>query len=564
MASEFRRPGLALLALIVYAALLHLAFLESGYPLKNHEALAGERTRGLIEEGHWLVPYLNGRPDFFKPPLPFWIAGGLSRLTGHLNTWTIRIPSVLACIGTMLLVVLLGRRMATPRVGLVCGLVFVTSSTALIWARQAEVDMQLCFWTTAALVACWCGLTESVRRRQVVCFVLMWLSLALAVLTKGPLPMALVAITLIVTALAGGWGGWSRCLGRMLPLVGPLIFLAVLAPWVIYVLISHPEAASAWYEQSLGRYGGELGNTKPFYYYLYAAPVLWLPWLLFVGLGVFLPACRRCLTRQALVFLLSWGLGGVVLLSFSAQKRMYYVLATVPAMMVLAGVAEEYVTFRWSGRMSRLVKGIVAAHVLVIPAVIAGVVVAAREFPDLKAALALFGGVAALGLAAMLWLFATRRRFAALLVFAVVVLVAQTLMLSGPLRQMASPRDRLTGRIVDRLLAANPALDKVAMYRWDKNMTPVPFLLGRSLPVFEQVDDLAAWRADHPGAFLVVRNTQFPGLHKAGSWQVVLPEEPVEFKRYYLLLKAVSPVESLKVERPVEESPGQGGPEAEK
>jgi len=105
----------------------------------------------MMTTGGWLVPFMRGSPDFRKPPVPFWIGGLLAVVSGGVTEWSVRLPSVPACLGTAVLLVLWLDREAGRRPALLGGFAFVTSASALVWARRAEVDMQLCFWTTAAL-----------------------------------------------------------------------------------------------------------------------------------------------------------------------------------------------------------------------------------------------------------------------------------------------------------------------------------------------------------------------------------------------------------------------------
>ncbi|MBN2583956.1 MAG: glycosyltransferase family 39 protein [Planctomycetes bacterium] len=533
---EPRRPWRWLAALVVYGLLLNLPFLGSGYPLAYHEALVGERTRGMIEHGRWIVPHLytTGEPDFNKPPLPFWVQAGLSRLCGGMSVFTLRLPSALACVGTMLLVVALVRRMVGWRRALIAGLVFTTSAAALDWARRAEIDMQLCFLTTASLTAYWFGLTEADRRRQVAFFAVMWLSVGLAVLTKGPLPVGIWLLTLIVTAVADPR---ARRIRRMLPIAGPLILAAVVVPWGLYAMKAFPGASKDWYEQSLGRCVGELGGDSPFYSYFYMAPVLWLPWSLFVVLGTVVAVRRKILPHGALAFLLGWGTAIILALTFSAQKRIYYILSTVPPMLALAGIGDDYVTFLWKGPRSRLGRGVVAMHALAVPGVILAAVVIARKFPELRPWMVVFAAIVAVGLTVTFCLFVRRRRFAALVSLAIVILAAHLITLSGPIRLVASPVDNAAADIGHFVGALDRPQTRVCLYKWSKSAAIITFYVAERLPVMEQLESMAAWRREHGGGYVVVHSTDVGQIERLGPWRRMLPETFVGDGRQYCLLQ---------------------------
>ncbi|HOI56444.1 MAG TPA: glycosyltransferase family 39 protein [Phycisphaerae bacterium] len=533
-----RRPWLWLAALVVYALLLNLPFLGSGMPLEHHEALVAERTRGMMEFGHGLVPHLysTGEPDFKKPPLPFWIQAGLGRLCGGISEFTLRLPSVLAGVGTMLLVVALVRRMAAWRPALVAGLVFTASAASMVWSRKGSVDMLLCLLTTAALVAYWYGLTEPNRRRQVILFAAMWLSLGLGVLAKGPLPLAVWLMAVVGAALADPR---ARRVGRMLPIAGPLILAAVVVPWGLYVLKTYPGAVEQWYSQSLGRTQGELEGRSHLYDYLYMTPALWLPWPAFVVVGLVTAVRRKTLAPGAVAFLLAWGLGLAALLTFSAEKRIYYVLATAPAMLALAGLGEDYVTFLWQGPRSRLGRWFVALHALAIPGGVLAAVALARRFPDVTAWMVPFGAVLVAGLTVTFVLFVCRRRVAAMASMATLILVAFLVVLAEPVRLVLSPTDRTSADLGRFVAAMDPPPQGVCLYKWRRNAAAVTFYVAQRVPVMEQLDAVAAWRRDHPDGCVVVRAEEAAELEPLGPWRWVFPEAPPGDGRRYCLLQAV-------------------------
>jgi 4-amino-4-deoxy-L-arabinose transferase-like glycosyltransferase len=532
-----RRPWLWLVVLVLYALLINLPFLGSGIPLEHHEALVAERTRGMMEHGRGLVPHLfsTGEPDFKKPPLPFWIQAGLGRLCGGISEFTLRLPSAMAGVGTMLLVVALVRRMVAWRPALVAGLAFITSAASMVWSRKGAVDMLLCLLTTAALVAYWYGLTETNRRRQVVLFAAMWLSLGLGVLAKGPLPLAVWFLAVVGTALVDPR---ARYIGRMLPIAGPLILAAVIVPWGLYVIRSYPEAAGQWHSQSLGRTQGELDGSSRLYDYLYMAPALWLPWSAFVVVGLVTAVRRKTLEPGAVAFLLAWGLGLAALLTFSAEKRIYYILNTTPAMLALAGLGEDYVTFLWQGPRSRLGRWFVALHALAIPGAVLAAAVLARRFPDVRDWMTPFGAILVVGLTITFVLFVRRRRLAAMASMATLILVTFLVVLAGPARLILSPTDRASADLGRFIASMNPSSQGICLYKWRRNAAAVTFYVAQRVPVMEQLDDLAAWRRDHPDGCVVVRGEEAAEIEQLGPWRWVFPETPPSDGRRYCLLQA--------------------------
>ena len=100
---------------------------------------------------------------------------------------SLRIPSVLAGMGTVFLTTLLGMRQFSTVIGCLAGLIITTCWRFAYLGSHARVDMLFTLFITLAFVALW----ELVRReKQDGAHWLKWLAglaIGLAVLTKGPL-----------------------------------------------------------------------------------------------------------------------------------------------------------------------------------------------------------------------------------------------------------------------------------------------------------------------------------------------------------------------------------------
>ena len=176
-------------------------------------------------------------------------------------------------------------------------------------------------------------------------FSVFWITLALAVLTKGPVAAVLVLGTIGAYALLCGQ---LRALFCRPVLVTAPLFVLVAAPWFLLVAQRNPEFNRIfWYEQHVGRFLG-LGEHKeheqPFAYFLEFMPALFFPWSLFVPGAVALG--WRCLwpprteRQRALVFLLTGAASIVLFFSVSSGKLLPYVLPAMPLLaLALAAVA---------------------------------------------------------------------------------------------------------------------------------------------------------------------------------------------------------------------------------
>ena len=536
-----RRPRVWLVLLIAYSCVMHFAYLGS-ITLKSHEAFLAERTQEMIRRGHWIVPHLNGQADVQKPPLPFWVLGAVSLGGRHINDWTARIPSTAFSIGTMLLVVALMWRMRGPRAGLISGFVFTTSYTARWWGRKAEVESQTMFWSALMLTAYWFGLRSEARRRRIAWFAVMWASLGLGVLAKGPfVPMALAAAVIVMAAFTRP----GRRIGKMLPVAGPVIAAAVAAPWFVWMLATRPDAMDVWLSHSAGRVTGEEYGHSPVWYYFVQAPQLWAPWPIAVAFGVWAALRRKLIDRDAAVFLLGWGFGGLLLLSAVSTKSTRYALVMAPPVFALAGLGLDWLLFRAPRRLPRWGWGLWAAHLPAIPGMAVGAILAADKLPAYRWHLIGAGMLGAAMFLAVLALYARGRRAAALLTFGGGVLVAFVWavgQVAVPVMNRAN-ESAWAGKYVARHVPDETA---VALYKKTPIDGTAVFYAGRTLPLIEGLDELIAWRRENPRGYVLVKDdhSQFwmDEVRIAGEWRAIdYHPDPLEDHRRYHLMRAVPP-----------------------
>ena len=195
------------LALAVIASTMFLARLGAIDLWGKREQRASAEALDTIEHDNWLVAYIQCRPRLEKPPLPRWTIAALMKVTGLQDEWIVRLPNALSALAMVALVCGLGRRMAGRSVGLAAGLALASTFFFVIESRQAGNDGPLAFFTTLALYAAFrrlhgapadqpCGPpAERLGRRG--WSVLMWVSMGLGFLSKGPISVLLPALAVV-------------------------------------------------------------------------------------------------------------------------------------------------------------------------------------------------------------------------------------------------------------------------------------------------------------------------------------------------------------------------------
>lgn len=326
-------------AVLVLAAVLFFWFLGAHDLWAPDEPFFGEGAREMLVDGQWLVTHVNGVVNSHKPPLFFWLIAIFSIPLGAVTEFTARLPSVLAALGTLALVMRLGRRWFGPKTAALAGLLLAT--TYMFWdkARWSQIDSLLCLliWVALSAFEAWRSGEADGRRAGA----LFWCAAALAVLAKGPvgliLPLGIVIIVLAVERELGA-------LRRFAPLVGPLVFVLVAGSWAVAATLWGPADYSvigALREHFVERGMHGMHHLRPFWYYAERLPLSLLPWTALLP-GALVLAWRNRRRSAGLRLALVAAVFVVVFFSISTEKRDLYVLPALPAiaLMMAAMVAE--------------------------------------------------------------------------------------------------------------------------------------------------------------------------------------------------------------------------------
>ncbi|HYW05176.1 MAG TPA: glycosyltransferase family 39 protein [Gammaproteobacteria bacterium] len=331
--------GLLLLAVVAMVVALYLGGLGA-YPLANAtESLYAEIAREMLRTGHFIVPRLDGAVYLQKPPLLYWLAD-VSFAAFGVGTAAARLVCALAGLATIVVTGAMARRFSGRRGALYAALTLATSGGFLFTAHVFFFATLLTLWTAIALLAGYRWYETGARRA----LRLAALALALGVLTKGLVALAIVGLPGIgLLARGGRRGRW-----RELPdpwAIG--LFLGVTAPWFVLGAIHLPGFLHdvLWNEQ-FGRFFGTRVPDDyyhgPLYFYLPILAADLLPWVMIVPALVLgrssapTPAQRR-LGRFAWI----WILSNLVFFSLSADKGNYYLVPVLPAAALLLGMRLE-------------------------------------------------------------------------------------------------------------------------------------------------------------------------------------------------------------------------------
>ncbi len=323
---------------------LGLLVIGAGLGLRNpwpaDEPVFALIARDMLASGNWLIPTVGG--DYFqdKPPLLNWLQAAGYWLTGSEKVGFL-LPSLLAGVGTLLLIYDLGRRLWNREAGLYAALLLLITVQFTLQSRRAQQDALLMFFTVLSL---YCLLRQLLLGGGWRWVVAAGAAAGLGALSKV---VGFFSFMLLAPWLYAVWRGWPRVQWQRpwpLWLLAPLACAAVIAAWLlpIWLQAQHDAGIRAYlhelvFVQTFGRYVDPWHHYRPVWYFLQVMATAWLPLALLLPWLV--PRWREALRQRDARVLLPLGFAVlyVAFFTLSRGKRDVYILSALPMVALAAG-----------------------------------------------------------------------------------------------------------------------------------------------------------------------------------------------------------------------------------
>ncbi len=284
----------------------------------------------MVASGNWLLPHLNGTLYLTKPPLLYWLSSSLA-LVGGVNEWTLRLPSALAAIATLIMVYRYTLRQTGRWAALFVVQLLIANLGFAMLGRRAEIEMQL----TALCVGSLLSALQYIQNQSSKNWIYFsYFLLALALMTKGPLVLLLVTLPLLIAAIYSknphikavllSWRGW-------------IIFVIVGLAW--YAIVTWQLGFDIWAtvvkRDMLDKMQSD--SAKPILSYLG-----WIAVDFMLLIGLFLVGAKEFFKQQIqqpkqLVLLMAVVVP-LVLFSLFSNKHAKYLLPIYPLIAILLAI----------------------------------------------------------------------------------------------------------------------------------------------------------------------------------------------------------------------------------
>ncbi len=340
------------LSLIGVLAMLWFCSLLGMRPLTNpDEGRYTEIPREMAVSGDYVTPRLNGVKYFEKPPLVYWLSALTFEKFG-VSQFTARLWNALFAVAGVLITYAASRAIYGRDAGIWAAIILASNLMYYIMSQIILLDMAVAVTMSAALFSFILGMRVPAGKKRFWLFMGFYVSMALAVLSKGLIGIALPgAVMFLWVLLLNRWRG----LWPFYPLVGTLVLLAIAAPWHLLAARANPDFLQFYFiHEHWERFTTQVhGRYEPFWFFIPVLLVGLFPWVFFSA-----QACRESLAGgwQALGknaeawFFVIW-IGFIFLFFSKSQSKLIpYLLPVFPAAAALLG---RTLASCWAGK-SRL------------------------------------------------------------------------------------------------------------------------------------------------------------------------------------------------------------------
>lgn len=299
----------------------------------------------MMRSGDYLVPTFNGelRPD--KPVLIYWLMVAGMHVFG-VTELGVRFCSSIGIVAAGVLTFAIGRRLFDARIGLWAMAILLTSILTIYIGSAAMTDGVLLALITLAMYV----FVEIVQTRmQLRHAAMLSIAMGLALLTKGPVGLAIPVLSILASAWLGrrSFRLGRRLGGRFWWGFAAAVIIAI-GMFIAWAIPANARTGGQYLEQGLGRHvlqrmaapmeghGGKgiLGYVAMIPLYVPFLIAGFWPWTLQLPAALIAMKGGRIGDGASRAVLWGWTIPTFVLMSFVATKLPHYILPIYPALAI--------------------------------------------------------------------------------------------------------------------------------------------------------------------------------------------------------------------------------------
>jgi len=301
-------------------------------PVESNYALTAKEMVLTVD---WVSPRIYGNIWFDKPVFFYWLTAIVFQLFGF-SEWSARLAPALFAAAGLVLIYWFAIKTTTRRAALLAVVIMGTSFEYIILAKLVITDMVFFVFNCAALGFFYLGYVKMDGTKR--WYLAAYVSMALAVLTKGPAGLLLPGLIMLLVIAAQR--NWAELKAMSIP-AGVLLFAVVALPWYAAMYALHgTEFINTFFgvHNYLRATVSEHPKDNVSYYYLGVFVLSMLPWSA-LAVRALIQGCKDLRksvhfpTSPLLLFLFLWI---AVYLGFYSLMATKYLTYTFPILFPVA------------------------------------------------------------------------------------------------------------------------------------------------------------------------------------------------------------------------------------
>lgn len=185
----------ALITLI--AALIFIPFIGNCPLFDWDEVNFAECAREMVISKNYAEVQLNYRPFWEKPPLFIWMQAASMNIFG-INEFAARLPNALCSIFTLIALFVIGKKFHSQKFGIVWCVIYTATLLPHLYFKSGLIDPWFNLFIFISVYNCIQFINNPNGNPQLVNALFAGVCLGLAVLTKGPAALVIVALVFLV------------------------------------------------------------------------------------------------------------------------------------------------------------------------------------------------------------------------------------------------------------------------------------------------------------------------------------------------------------------------------
>src|SRR5690606_23942876 len=249
----------------IIAAIIFIPFIGNCPLFDWDEVNFAECAREMVVSGNYKTVQLNYRPFWEKPPFFIWLQAASMNIFG-VNEFAARFPNAVCSIVSLISIFVIGKKFHSQTFGLVWSFLYASTLLPHLYFKSGLIDPWFNLFIFLSLYHCIQLLNNPIGNKETFNSLLAGLFLGLAVLTKGPAALVILALSLLAFVI------WNKQIKSLLSfnfLIFVFTTVLVSMSWFIAMWLNgHEEIIYEFitYQKRLFE-TGDSGHDGPFIYH---------------------------------------------------------------------------------------------------------------------------------------------------------------------------------------------------------------------------------------------------------------------------------------------------------